>query len=133
VGGWANGRFGSLRSIAVQLAVLVTMMCLLPLIEGNLAATVATMVVWGVAGFGLTVTQQSRLFSLSPTEAPLLLSLNSSMLYGGTAPGAAISGALVPWVGMANLSWVGAPFGLLALLTLAFDRAPVASGVRQAV
>ena len=79
LGGWANDRFGSLRTIAVQLTVLVTMMCLLPLTQGYLPATIVTLVVWGLAGFGLTAPQQSRLVNLSPSQAPLLLSLNSSM------------------------------------------------------
>ena len=121
LGGWANDKFGSLRTIQVQLTVLVSMMCLLPLTQGNLVATVIIMVVWGIAGFGLTAPQQSRLVSLSPTQAPLLLRLNSSMLYLGTALGAVVSGALIESVGLAHLSWVGAPFGLAALLTLAFD------------
>jgi predicted MFS family arabinose efflux permease len=124
LGGWANDKFGSLRTLRLQLAVLVSMMCLLPLTQGNLAATITAMVVWGVAGFGLTAPQQSRLVSLSPAQAPLLLSLNSSMLYLGTALGAIVSGALIQSVGIANLSWVGAPFGLAALATLWFDRAP---------
>ena len=122
IGGWANDKFGSLRTIQGQLTVLVSMMCLLPFTQGNLVATVVIMVVWGVAGFGLTAPQQSRLVSLSPAQAPLLLSLNSSMLYLGTALGAVVSGALIQSVGLAHLSWVGAPFGLAALLTLAFDR-----------
>ena len=41
----------------------------------------------------------------------------------GTALGAVVSGTVIQSVGLANLSWVGAPFGLAALLTLAFDRA----------
>ena len=132
IGGWANDRFGALPTIRIQLAVLVTMMCLLPLTQGHLLATVATLVVWGTAGFGLTAPQQSRLVSLSPTQAPLLLSLNSSMLYLGTALGAVVSGALIQSVGMANLSWIGAPFGFVALITLLFDRAPAAAGLAQA-
>ena len=131
MGGWANDKFGSLATLRVQLAVLVSMMCLLPLTQGQLVATVATMVVWGMAGFGLTAPQQSRLVNLSPAEAPLLLSLNSSMLYLGTALGAVVSGALIPSVGLANLSWVGAPFGLAALATLWFDRAPATSALPQ--
>ncbi len=125
-GGWANDRFGPLQTMRVLLGVLVSMMCLLPLSQGSVIASVVVLVVWGVAGFGLMAPQQSRLVTLSPTHAPLLISLNSSMLYLGTALGAVISGAMINSVGMANLSWVGAPFGLAALLTLAFDRAPAA-------
>lgn len=127
LGGWGTDKFGSLQTISVQLTVLVSMMIMLPLTQGSLPATVTVMVVWGVAGFGLTAPQQNRLVGLSPTQAPLLLSLNSSMLYMGTALGAVVSGAVIQTVGLANLSWVGAPFGLAALLTLWFDRAPVVS------
>ncbi len=123
LGGWANDRFGSLRTITTQLMVLVAMMCLIPLSQGHLLLTIITLVVWGLAGFGLTAPQQSRLVSLSPSQAPLLLSLNSSMLYLGTALGAVVSGALINIVGLAQLGWVGAPFALAALLTLVFDRA----------
>ncbi|MDB5965185.1 MAG: transporter [Polaromonas sp.] len=133
VGGWANDRFGSLRTLRVQLTVLITMMCLLPLTAGHVPATLATLVTWGIAGFGLMVPQQSRLASLSPAQAPLLLSLNSSMLYIGTALGAILSGAMVDTVGFAHLGWLGAPFGLLGLFTLVFDRTPApAPAVRAA-
>ena len=123
LGGWANDRFGSLHTISAQLMVLLAMMCVLPLTQGHLLATIVTLVVWGLAGFGLTAPQQSRLVSLSPAQAPLLLSLNSSMLYLGTALGAMVSGALINSVGLAQLGWVGAPFAFVALLTLVFDRA----------
>ena len=133
LGGWANDRFGSLRTIRVQLTVLVSMMCLLPLTQGHLLLTITTLVVWGLAGFGLTAPQQSRLVSLSPAQAPMLLSLNSSMLYLGTALGAIVSGALINSVGLAQLGWVGAPFALVALLTLVFDRTPVANKSIRAI
>lgn len=123
-GGWANDRFGALPTMRVLLCLLVAMMCVLPLTQGHLPATVVVLVAWGIAGFGLMAPQQTTLVSLSPAHAPLLISLNSSMLYVGTALGAVVSGALLSEVGMANLSWVGAPFGLAALVTLAFDRAP---------
>ena len=131
LGGWANDRFGSLPTLRVQLTVLFGTMCLLPLTQGHLLLTVMTLVVWGLTGFGLTAPQQSRLVSLSPTQAPLLLSLNSSMLYLGTALGAVVSGALINRIGLAQLGWVGAPFALAALLTLFFDRAHAVSALPQ--
>ena len=133
LGGWANDRFGSLRTITLQLTVLLAMMCLLPLTQGHLLATVSTLVVWGLAGFGLTAPQQSRLVNLSPAQAPLLLSLNSSMLYLGTALGAVISGAFINSVGLTQLGWVGAPFALAALITLVFDSTPESNGTPHAV
>lgn len=122
-GGWANDRFGSLLTMRVQLLVLVSTMALLPLTSGHPYAMLATLVVWGVAGFGVMAPQQSRLVSLSPAQAPLLLSLNGSMLYIGTALGAAISGALLDSIDITQLGWIGVPFGLLALLTLVFEPA----------
>jgi DHA1 family inner membrane transport protein len=122
VGGWANDRFGSLRTLVGQLTAMISMMALLPLTKGHIPLTVIALVVWGIAGFGMMTPQQSRLASLSPTQAPLLLSLNGSMLYLGTALGSMMSGALLDTLGLAQLAWVGVPFALLALLTLVFDR-----------
>lgn len=124
-GGWANDRFGSLPTMRVQLAVLVATMAVLPLTRGHLYATMATLVVWGIAGFGVMSPQQSRLAGMAPAQAPLLLSLNGSMLYVGTALGAVISGAMLDHLHLSQLGWVGVPFGLLALLTLAFEPAQV--------
>lgn len=125
VGGWANDRFGALRTLVAQLTVLIVMMGLLPLTQGSITLTVVALVVWGIAGFGLMTPQQSRLASLSPKQAPLLLSLNGSMLYMGTALGSVMSGALLDRLGLTHLAWVGVPFALLALLTLVFDRRTV--------
>jgi len=123
-GGWANDRFGSLRTLRVQLVVLLATMLVLPLTAGHPVATVLTLIIWGLAGFGLMAPQQSHLTSLAPAQAPLLLSLNASMLYAGTALGAIFSGALLNHLDFGRLSWVGVPFCLLALLTLVFEPAP---------
>ena len=118
IGGWANDRFGPKRSLVVQLTVLGAMMALVPLTRGHYALLVAVFVVWGVAGFGMMTPQQSRLAVISPAQAPILLSLNTSMLYVGTALGAAIGGAAVGRVGFAQLAWVGVPFAIAGLATL---------------
>lgn len=124
-GGWANDRFGSLPTMRLQMTVLVSTMAVLPFTRGHLYATMATLVVWGIAGFGMMAPQQSRLATLAPAQAPLLLSLNGSMLYIGTALGAVISGSMLEHLHLSQLGWVGVPFGLLALLTLAFEPAHV--------
>jgi MFS transporter, DHA1 family, inner membrane transport protein len=76
-----------------------------------------------MAGFGMMTPQQSRLAALAPAQAPVLLSLNTSMLYGGTALGAALGGAASGVIGFDRLSWIGVPFALagLAALWLAGD------------
>lgn len=118
MGGWANDRFGARRSLVVQLIVLGSMMALLPLTRGHYVGLVITLLVWGTAGFGMMAPQQSRLAGLAPSQAPILLSINSSMLYLGTALGATIGGAMAGHVGFDRLAWVGVPFALAGLATL---------------
>ncbi len=118
IGGFANDHYGAQRSLTLQLTVLGTMMLLLPLMRGSYAAMTIVLVVWGIAGFGMMTPQQSRLASLSFAHAPLLLSLNTSMLYFGTALGAAVGGAALGPVGFDRLAWIGVPFAVAGLFTL---------------
>ncbi len=118
IGGWANDRFGPRRSLVVQLTLLGSMMALVPLTRGQYALLVVVLMVWGTAGFGMMTPQQSRLAAIAPAQAPVLLSLNTSMLYVGTALGAAIGGVVVGQVGFAYLAWVSVPFALAGLATL---------------
>lgn len=130
LGGAANDRFGPRRTLWVQLGLLGTMMVVLPFTAGHWAAMMAVLLAWGVAGFGMMPPQQSRLAALAPRETPLLLSLNTSMLYFGTAAGAALGGAMAPVLGLGRLSWAGLAPVALALLLLAASRTgtqPVAS------
>ena len=52
-GGWANDRFGPIRSQRAQLVLLIIMMLVLPLTRGHPPATLVVLVVWGIAGFGM--------------------------------------------------------------------------------
>lgn len=114
LGGWANDRFGSLPTLRAHLAVLAAMMAAVPLCQGHYGAMLLVFIVWGVAGFGLMPAQQSMLTALAPPHAALLLSLNASMLYLGTALGAVVGGAATGLVGPARLAWAALPFALLA-------------------
>lgn len=125
LGGWANDRFGADRSLLVQLSLLGATMLALPLAAGSHAWLLAILVTWATAGFGIMAPQQSRLAGLAPAQAPILLSINASMLYLGTALGAAVGGAAIAAVGFARLSWVAAPFaaaGLAILLSARISR-----------
>ncbi len=118
IGGAANDRFGPLRTLRVQLLLLALTMALLPLARGHWGWLVAVLVAWGTAGFGMMAPQQLRLASMAPARAPLLLSLNTSMLYLGTALGAAVGGAAGVLVGLDRLPWVGLVFAVLGLVVL---------------
>ncbi len=129
IGGWANDRFGSTPTLRIQIVLLISTMIVLPFTKGSYALTMLVFILWGTAGFGMMAPQQSRLAVVSPQNAPLLLSLNTSMLYLGTALGAALGGVFagaVPgegYVTFERLSWVGLPFAVLAGLTLVMSRA----------
>jgi MFS transporter, DHA1 family, inner membrane transport protein len=133
IGGTANDRFGARRTLRVQLIVLGTTMALLPFTEGAWPALVLTLIVWGTAGFGMMVPQQSRLAAMAPTQTPMLLSLNTSMLYLGTAAGAMVGGAFASRLGFAQLSWAGLPFVAfgLAILWAVHTSSPAVTVDRQ--
>jgi DHA1 family inner membrane transport protein len=118
LGGWATDRFGALPSLRVLLALFTVTLACVPLTEGRYAPMLAAFMVWGVCGFGLMAPQQMRLVAVDLPRSPLLLSLNSSMMYFGMALGAAVGGALLPLVGFARLAWVGAPLALAGFALL---------------
>ncbi len=72
-GGWASDRFGPLRTLRVQLALLLGMMLVVPLTRGHYALMMLVFVVWGVAGFGMMSPTQARQATVSPTQAPILV------------------------------------------------------------
>ncbi|HEY6087607.1 MAG TPA: MFS transporter [Burkholderiaceae bacterium] len=118
IGGAANDRFGSRRTLAVQLSALGITMAVLPLTAGSWPVLIAVLLVWGTAGFGMMAPQQSRLAALAPAQAPVLLSLNTSMLYLGTAGGAIVGAGLASSLGFQRLSWAGLPFVAAGLVLL---------------
>jgi MFS transporter, DHA1 family, inner membrane transport protein len=120
-GGWASDRFGPIRALRINLAVFIATLLCVPLTQGSYPLLVSVFIVWGIAGFSLAAPQMSRLTSLEPSQAPLLLSLNASMIYLGTALGAVVSGALLGSLGFTKLAWVGLPFAAAAYASLWFD------------
>jgi predicted MFS family arabinose efflux permease len=121
LGGMCADRFGPVRTLRVQLMLLASMMVLLPFTQGHPMLTVLVFMLWGLAGFGMLAPQQVMLTTRVPHQAALLMSLNASMLYLGSALGAIVGGTLIHTLGFERLSWVGLPFALLALATLWFD------------
>ena len=115
LGGWATDRFGAQRTLRTQLGLFLLTMSLVPLTQGRYPLMLAAFMCWGVCGFGMMAPQQSRLVAIDLPRSPVLLSLNSSMMYFGMALGAALGGALLPAVGFERLAWVGAPLALAAL------------------
>ncbi len=124
IGGAANDRFGARNTLAVMMPLLALMQMALPFTAGHAGAQLVVMMLWGGAGFSLMAPQQSQLISTVGAQGPLALSLNASMLYLGTALGAAVGGLALRWVDFAHLSWVGAPFAFVAAVLVLTSRQP---------
>jgi len=118
LGGWATDRFGPHRALRWQISGLCACMMAVPLTAGHPVWTVGFFMVWAVCGFGMMTPQQSRLAECGPAQTPMLMSVNASMVYTGTAIGAALGGAALPWVGFTHLPWVGVAFVVISALTL---------------
>jgi len=118
LGGWSSDRLGPRRTLRTLAGLLLLMMMLLPWTAGWLLATVLVCGLWSLSGFGMMTPQQARLAEQSFSQAPMLMSLNASMVYIGTALGAVVGGWALPHTGFAQLPWVGAGFAALAWASL---------------
>ena len=120
LGGQAADRFGAQKTILGVTAasvVLLAGLSLIPLLPAGIRGPVylAYLVPWGVVGWGFLPAQVSRLVSLAPSAAPLVLSLNGSALYLGSAAGALIGGLVLQFAGPHDLGIVAALFPLAGL------------------
>ena len=115
----------------VVTAVLLALLSLIPLLPDGLAqpAFIAIMIPWGIAGWAFLPAQVSRLVSLTGPAAALVISLNGSALYLGTALGAVVGGQVLAQAGVNELGWIAALFPVAALwllVTSTSERAVVA-------
>ncbi|KRA40188.1 MFS transporter [Devosia sp. Root635] len=83
----------------------------------------ALIILWGATGWAFPPAQSSYLLSLSPGNAPLVLSLNASALYLGIAGGSLIAGLVLQYGTPSDLGWVGALFPALSLLGIGLSAA----------
>lgn len=127
-GGALADRFGATRVLYGICAAFLAMFVAIWAMPGRTGPMVAVFLVWGVVGFAFYASQQARLIALAPQAATVLLSLNSSMLYLGTATGAAIGGAVIASVGYRGLPVASGVLilGVLALLRFTEPAAPAA-------
>jgi DHA1 family inner membrane transport protein len=121
-GGRLADRFGPTRVLYAICAGFALVFALLWATPGRPAVQVGAFLVWGVIGFAFYAAQQSRLIALAPGAATAAIALNASMLYLGTAAGAAIGGAMVAAFGWSSLPPAGAALiGVVALLVRATE------------
>jgi predicted MFS family arabinose efflux permease len=108
LGGSLADRFGATRVLYAICGGFCVVFAAIWAMPGRTVPLVGVFLVWGVIGFAFYASQQARLVALAPQEATVLLALNASMLYLGTAAGAAIGGAVIAAVGYRGLPVVSA-------------------------
>jgi Arabinose efflux permease len=128
LGGVASDRFGSARAIPVALAVLLAALTSFSILtSGQPSRTAlwigcAAMVVWGVSAWSFSPALQHRLIGLSGKASGIVVSLNPSAIYLGSALGAAVGGLFVAYGHVTALGYFGGVCELLALLWFAASR-----------
>ncbi len=129
LGGQMADRLGADRTVvlsAIFNAVFLGLLSVVPHFDPalRLPLFVGLMVPWGIVAWTFLPAQVSRLVGLAGGAAPLVLSLNGSALYLGTAGGALLGGQILTHGSVYDLGWVSAIFPLLALAILTVRRVP---------
>jgi predicted MFS family arabinose efflux permease len=86
----------------------------------NLWTAAVAIVIWGVFSWSVQAPQQSRLVSLQPTLAPVVLGLNNSGTYLGVTSAGIIGAIGIQTIGAHNLGIVAAALVLFALAACEF-------------
>lgn len=138
VGGQLADRVGARPTVigaAMLNGLMLVAISLAAHLPGGLVAPAffAVVLIWGGTSWAFPPAQSSHLLSLSPSNAPLVLSLNASALYLGIASGSLIGGLVLQYGTPSDLGWVGAIFPALSLVGIAVSallRQPVVNPAR---
>jgi predicted MFS family arabinose efflux permease len=103
---------GSGRVVLLCLMLIAAAFALWPLVAGSITAALFVLLLWGVGGFAIHPSQQTRLMTIAPELTSVSISVNLSATYLGQALGGALGGGLIGPFGTDALSWAG----LLVLL-----------------
>ncbi len=84
-GSWISGgvadRFGTTRSLAISLLLLIIMLAIFSWATTGLLTGLPALFLWGGAAASIFTPQQHRLLSLAPTHVNVILALNNAALY----------------------------------------------------
>jgi len=136
LGGYAADRIGPAGTIALALSVLVVSLAAMsalhaaPGFGGLRGAALAAVALYGIGSYAFNPAQQHRLIGLSGPSAGIVLSLNASAIYLGSAGGAFLGGLVVKYGSAAMLGYFGGAWALMALALFGLSRLSGA-GVRS--
>lgn len=122
IGGIAADRFGSARTIFITLSVLLlaltslSVLTSIPQSKSALGIGFAAMAIWGISAWAFNPAQQHRVIGLSGKASGIVVSLNASAIYLGSALGSAVGGLVIAYSSVSNLGYIGGACELLAIL-----------------
>ncbi|AEW98434.1 MFS transporter [Streptantibioticus cattleyicolor] len=120
IGSFASGpltdRLGNRGMIVIAALVAAVDFAVTPWAGAALGTAFAAVIVWGLSGFSLIVPLQHRLITISPADAQLSISLNSSVIFVGASLAGVVGAAGLDLVGGENLGFIGAAFFVAGLI-----------------
>ncbi len=122
LGGWLTDRIGAFNTllfVAVAQTLLMPVFSFLPL---PTVVVYGHAFLWSVCGWSFAASQQSRLVSLGPERASVMLALNAAAIYVGVSFGSLVGGVALKTYGMDALGVTGAGIAVLAVLALFASR-----------
>ena len=128
LGGNGADRIGSGKTIALALAVLTLSLAAMsvlyaaPGFEGVLGSAMAVVVLYGIGSYAFNPAQQHQLIGLSGPSAGIVLSLNASAIYLGSALGAFFGGLVLKYGSVDMLGYFGGIWSLMALILFGASR-----------
>lgn len=127
-GGLAADRIGPNRAIPLALILLIAAQFLLSALNGFagrpgiLASAIAAIALYGFSGYMFNPEQQHRLIGLSGPSSGIVLSLQASVIYVGSALGASAGGAVVRFASVGQIGYFAGTMTALALVLFAASR-----------
>jgi DHA1 family inner membrane transport protein len=128
-GGWLSDRIGPYRAIMIALVAMTGGLALLTVGSGSLLVTVAALSLWALFGFAYNTPQQARLIGMAGQAQTIVLAMNASAVYIGTATGGVVGGLTTAAWGYGALGAAGAVLSALGVAALWLSR-PKAAALR---
>jgi predicted MFS family arabinose efflux permease len=128
LGGFAADKIGSVGTIALALSVLAASLAAMSALyalsgfKGILGIALAVVALYGISSYAFNPAQQHQLIGLSGPSAGIVLSLNASAIYLGSALGAFLGGLVLTYGSVAALGYFAGAWSLAALILFAVSR-----------
>lgn len=95
LGGRMTERLGPTRTLIVVALAQIPLLLPFSALPLPVPVFIALMFVWAIGGWSFMTAQQSRLITISPETAPVLLALNAAAIYIGAAVGTALGSVVL--------------------------------------